>query len=391
MVYRSNIVRAEDKDQNQYIIQFRDQYDEKGLLQKLEFTFVKVGNTKGHFFTHIYDFENLTLNNKPVNKFKKLDGIEEKVINKEDFKQEILQKFNQRIKLICPKEECNLEDCRPQINLGNKIFHDKNAKQPYFSSSCNGISYGESEIHLGSKIEIHKLLWRKALEAEKNNRSTKIKNIEIEKSFSMGNGQERRADVYYEKHYNNKNGELIVNKFAIEVQRSNINYENLSERTNWYKNNGIATFWIVVDEIFSNNEETIMALSKKNFGLPLLSLISFSMKKYNDRFYVYDRYKSKFLVLTVQQNNLKEFNLLEDSDKRNIKTEFSTNNLYLISTEKENDEHYKLLNYKSNRDNISIYHDILCFDCFNNSKDIMHKCWNEKNHKFEIVKFNKVH
>ena len=74
--------------------------------------------------------------------------------------------------------------------------------------------------------------------------------------------------------------------------------------------------------MFNKDENTISLLSKNNFGLPLLSLISYSMKKYNDRFFVYDSSMKKIIPLTVQQENIKSFNEISPDEQREIKSKF---------------------------------------------------------------------
>ena len=321
--YHANIVRYSDKQGNKSIIQIEDKYDHNGLLKQIHFNYIGVAGSSGQKDTIIYDFENLTVNGK----LKTFKG--KPLETKEDLKDFMLDYFNsgEKVQLICAKEGCTDHNCKPQLNIGNKIHKAENTKRPYFSSNCNGMNYGESMEHLNTKIEIHKYLVKKQTDYLKTNNKTKIENIEIEKIFSFGNGQERRADVYYEKHYI-KNNEQMIEKFAIEVQRSNISYEELIERTNWYKQNNIATVWIVVDPIFDSDKETIDLLSKKDFNLPLLSLISFSMKMNNNRFYIYDIQKKKIIPLTIKQENIEKLNEANELEQKELKSKFSTDNLY---------------------------------------------------------------
>lgn len=385
--YHANTVRYLDKKQNKSLIQFNDEYDQNGILKRITFIFIGVGSSSGMSMEYVYDFEKLTINNIPFYK-------ENKLGSKEDLKDYLLNRFNKNpnFTLICPKEDCNDPNCKPNLSIGNKIEKSENTKRPYFSSNCNGINYGESAEHLNAKIQIHKLVVEKAASYAKKNSSTRIENIEIEKTFSFGNGQERRADIYYEKHYVKNNAELVIEKFAIEVQRSNINYEELTERTNWYKNQGITTFWIVVDDMFKSDPERVEALSKKDFGLPLLSLISFSMKNYNHRFYIYDDKKRKIIPLTIQQAKITQFNDIEEEEQRKFKSKFSIDKLYIISNIKEpNDNQYcQLLAYKTNRTSYNIGVDILSFSVFSESKDLKQNVWDKITGKYVFAQFKAI-
>lgn len=385
MTYRANVVRYLDSQNNKSLIQFNEEYDSTGILKEITFSFIGVGSSSGKAEDNIYNFDNVTINNKP---FTLKDGSNG---TKEDLKNYLLNYFNknQKLKLICPKESCNDPNCKPHLSIGNKITQTENTKKPYFASNCDGINYGESQEHLNAKINIHKLLMEKCIYFAKSKTKTQIQNIELEKTFSYGNGQERRADVYYEKVYETKTG-LVTEKYAIEVQRSNIKYDELTERTEWYKNNDIATLWIVVSDIFNSDSATINILSKNDFNLPLLSLVSFSMKNYNDRFFVYDSNIKKIIPLTVQQENLTIFNELEPEEQKKVKSKFSTDNLCIISNQKIDDKNYQLLSYKSNRNNKNIGVDLLNFGIFNKDKKIYQKLWNNDKKSFEYVHFLKI-
>lgn len=384
MIYRSNVVRFVDKKNNKSLIQFNDEYDNNGLLKTITFSFIGVGSSSGIIKDTVYDFENITVNNQPYLKDNRLATIDE-------FKDYILNLFNKnpKFKLVCPKDTCNDPNCKPRLSIGNKITQSTNTKQPYFSSNCAGIDYDETPEHLNAKINIHKLLMEKASNYIKKNSSTKIENIEIEKSFSFGEGQERRADVYYEKHYLKSNGETAIEKFAIEVQRNNISYEELLERTQWDKLQGIATFWVVVDKIFDRQQEVVDSISKKDFNIPLLKLIGFSMNQYKDRFFIYDDKIKKIVPLTVQQKDLSQFNNLDEQQQRTIKSKFSLDNLYVVSNIKENN-YYKLLPYKLGRNNSNIGVDILSFGVNQEEQTLVHKVWNKENKKYEFANFLKL-
>lgn len=384
MIYRSNVVRFVDKKNNKSLIQFNDTYDNNGLLKEMTFSFIGVGSSSGTVKDNVYNFENITINDQPYLK-------DNKLATKEEFKDYILNLFNKNPKfnLVCPKETCNDPNCKPHLSIGNKITNSQNTKQPYFSSNCAGIDYEETPEHLNAKINIHKLLMEKASFYSKKGSNTKIENIEIEKTFSFGDGQERRADVYYEKHYLKSNGELQVEKFAIEVQRNNINYEQLQERTQWDKEHGIATFWVVVDTIFDRNPEVVESMSKKDFNIPLLKLISYSMSQYQDRFFIYDDKVKKIIPLTIQQKDLSQFNLLDEIQQKSIKSKFSMDNLYVISNVKENN-YYKLLPYKIGRNNNNVGSDILSFGVFQEEQTLVHKVFNKNNNKYEFANFLKL-
>lgn len=384
MVYRSNVVRFVDKKNNKSLIQFNDEYDDNGLLKTITFSFIGVGSSSGILKDTVYDFENITVNNQPYLK----DG---RLATKEELKDYILNLFNKNPKfnLVCPKETCNDPNCKPHLSIGNKITQSQNTKQPYFSSNCAGIDYDETPEHLNAKINIHKLLMEKASYYTKKNSSTKIENIEIEKSFSFGQGQERRADVYYEKHYLKSNGDLQIEKFAIEVQRNNISYEELLERTQWDKEQGIATFWVVVDKIFDRKPEAVDNISKKDFNISLLKLISFSMNQYKDRFFIYDDKIKKMIGLTIQQKDIAQFNNLDEYSQKNIKSKFSIDNLYVISNIKENNN-YKLLPYKVGRNNLNVGSDILSFGVYQEEQTLVHKVWNKNDKKYEFANFLKM-
>lgn len=384
MVYRSNVVRFVDKKNNKSLIQFNDEYDDNGLLKKITFSFIGVGSSSGILKDSVYDFENISVNDQPYLKDNRLATIEE-------FKDYILNLFNKNPKfnLVCPKENCNDPNCKPRLSIGNKITQSTNTKQPYFSSNCAGIDYDETPEHLNAKINIHKLLMEKASYYTKKNSSTKIENIEIEKSFSFGEGQERRADVYYEKHYLKSNGELQVEKFAIEVQRNNISYEELQERTKWDKEQGIATFWVVVDKIFDRKQEVIDSISKKDFNIPLLKLIGFSMNQYKDRFFIYDDQVKKIIPLTIIQKDLAQFNNLDEYQQKSIKSKFSMDNVYVISTIKENN-YYKLLPYKVGRVHNQVGSDILSFGVYQEEQTLVHKVFNKNSNKYEFANFLKL-
>ena len=213
MVYNANTVRYLDNNNNKSLIQFNDEYDKNGLLKKLTFSFIGVGSSSGNSKDNVYDFEKITINDNP---FLLKDGT---LGTKEDLKNYLLNYFNknEKLKLICPKESCNDPNCKLHLSIGNKITSTNNTKKPYFASNCDGINYGESLEHLNTKINIHKLLMERSVFCEKNNTKTKIRNIEIEKTFSMGNVQERRADLYYEKEYETKNGCGTVVEKSIHV------------------------------------------------------------------------------------------------------------------------------------------------------------------------------
>lgn len=384
MVYRSNVVRFVDKKNNKSLIQFNDEYDNNGLLKTITFSFIGVGSSSGTVVENVYDFENITVNNQAYLK-------DNRLATKEEFKDYILNLFNKNPKfnLVCPKDTCNDPNCKPHLSIGNKITQSQNTKQPYFSSNCAGIDYDETPEHLNAKINIHKLLMEKASYYTKKNSSTKIENIEIEKSFSFGEGQERRADVYYEKHYLKSNGETAVEKFAIEVQRNNISHEELLERTQWDKQQGIATFWVVVDKIFENKPEVVDSISKKDFNIPLLKLIGFSMNQYKDRFFIYDDKVKKIIPLTIAQKDLAQFNNLNDVQQKSIKSQFSLDNLYVISNVKENN-YYKLLHYKVGRNSSNVGVDILSFGVHQEEQALLHKVWNKNDKKYEFANFLKI-
>lgn len=385
--YHANIVRYLDKQGNKSIIQIEDKYDQNGLLEQIHFNYIGVAGSSGQKDTIIYDFKNLTVNGKlKTYKGKPLE-------TKEDLKNFMLDYFNngEKVQLICAKDGCTDPNCKPQINIGNKIQKADNTKRPYFSSNCNGMNYGESIEHLNTKIEIHKYLVKKQTDYLKTNNKTKIENIEIEKVFSFGNGQERRADVYYEKHYI-KNNEQIIEKFAIEVQRSNISYDELKERTNWYKDNDIATVWIVVDSIFDSDKEIIDLLSKKDFNLPLLSLISFSMKMNNNRFYIYDNQKKKIIPLTIKQENIENLNEANELEQKELKSKFSTDNLYIISNNRENgnDKYYQTLEYKIHRNSASVGIELTNLGIFQDSKDLIHKIYDKESKSYKFMHFKTI-
>lgn len=385
--YHANIVRYLDKQGNKSIIEIKDEYDQAGFLEKISFNYIGFGSNSNKRNTIIYDFKNLTVDGKQKEFKGKL------LETKEELKDFMLNYFNngKKVQLICAKEDCTDPNCKPQINIGNKINKTEHANRPHFSSNCNGMNYGESIQHLNTKIEIHKQLVKKQTDYIKTNNKTQIKNLEIEKVFSFGNGQERRADVYYEKHYV-KNNELVIEKFAVEVQRSNISYEELKQRTNWYKNNDIATVWIVVDSIFSSDTEMIEKLSKKNFGLPLLSLISFSMKMNNNRFYIYDSKMKKIIPLTIQQENIEKLNDSLEVEQRELKSKFSTNNLYIISNnrENENEKYYQILPYKLNRTSSHIGIELTNLGIFNQSKDLIPKIWDKLEGGYRYMHFKAI-
>lgn len=377
--YHSHIVRFLDKKGNKSILKMKDEYDKNGILEKITFYFQGVGSNSNLSSKNVYDFKNLTV---------KIDKNTKKIESREKLKEYLLNYCNtgNKLQLICPKSNCTNPNCKSYITIGNKFKTSENTKRPYFSSNCNGLHYNESELHLNTKIEIFNYLMEKRMFYLNKNSSTKIENIEIEKIFTYGNGQERRSDIYYEKHYNTLDGDLVIEKFAIEIQKSNIQYNELIERTNWYKKNDIAVFWIIVDEIFSSNKNTVNHLSKNNLDLPLLSLISFSMKQYNNRFFVYDILKKKIIALTIKQENIQKFNDLKDDHKRNMKKEYNTDNLYIISKEKK-DDYYKLLPYVNNINNNNIYTDLLSASIFKETKTIMHRYYNTEKEKYEFVKF----
>lgn len=386
--YHANIVRYLDKQGNKSIIQIDDKYDKDGLLKEIHFNYIGVAGSSGQQATTIYNFESLTVNRNP----KKFKG--KLVETKEELKDFMLDYFNngKRVQLICAKENCDDPNCKPQINIGNKIQKSDNTKRPYFSSNCNGMNYGESVEHLNAKIDIHKHLREKQTYYLKKQLKTQIENLEIERVFSYGNGQERRADVYYEKHYMNKNNEIVIEKFAIEVQRSNISYDELQERTQWYKNQNIAVIWIVVDSTFSSNSEIIEELSKKNFRLPLLSLISFSMKMNNNRFYIYDSKMKKVIPLTIQQENIEKLNDSPEVEQREFKSKFSTDNLYIISNNRENknEKYYQLLSYKLNRNNLNIGLELTSFGIFEETKDPIPKIWDKLDGSYKYMHFRAI-
>lgn len=387
MIYRANTARFLDSQNNKSLVQFTDQYDNNGILQKISFSFIGIGSSSGIIRDFNYDFENLTVNGKPYI-YKK----ENRPGTKEELKEHILAVFNKNpnIKLICPKEDCTDENCCPQLSIGNKITSSENTKQPYFASNCKGIHYVETPEHLNAKINMHKLLMEKAVSYSKKGSSTRIENIEIEKGFSSGEGVERRADVYYEKHYSKANGETVVEKFAIEVQRDNISHEELIERTQWYKDNKIAPFWVVVSNIFDSDKDNIESLSKKDFGSSLLTLISYSMEQYNDRFFIYDNSIKKVIGLTVMQDNLKNYNNVVDIEQKKLKTQFSVDNLHIISNVKEDNKNYKLLPYKASRGQSNIGSDLLSFGVFADTHNIVHKTWNNSAKKYEFAHFLKL-
>ena len=386
-IYHANIVRYLDKKGNKSIIQIEDKYDQKGLLKQILFHYIGVSSSSGKEATTIYDFQNLTVNGKSKEFKGKL------VKTQEELKIFMLDYFNtgKKVQLICAKEDCNDPNCNPQINIGNKIKKIDNTKRPYFSSNCNRVNSGESIEHLNTKIDIFKYLLRKQAYYLKTNNQTKIKNIEIEKTFCYGNGQERRADVYYEKYYM-KNNELIIEKFAIEVQRSDISYEELEERTNWYKKNGIATVWIVVNSMFSSDKDTIDSLSKKDFNLPLLPLIKFSMKMNNGRFYIYDNKKSKIIPLTVYQENIEKLNEENEVEQRKMKLKFSTDNLLIISNNLQNgnDKYYQTVLYRSHRDSSSVGIELTNLGIFPETNDLIHKIYDKKSASYKFMHFKTV-
>lgn len=387
MIYRANTARFLDSQNNKSLVQFTDEYDNNGILHKISFSFIGIGSSSGIVRDFVYDFENLTVNGKPYI-YKK----ENRPGTKEELKEHILAVFNKNpnIRLVCPKEDCTDENCRPQLSIGNKITSSENTKQPYFASNCKGIHYIETPEHLNAKINMHKLLMEKAASYSKKGSSTRIENIEIEKGFSSGDGVERRADVYYEKHYNKATGETVVEKFAIEVQRDNITHEELVERTQWYKDNKIAPFWVVVSNIFNSDINSVENLSKKDFGSSLLTLISYSMEQYNDRFFIYDHDIKKVIGLTVLQEGIKNYNNVSEPEQKKLKSKFSVDNLQIISNVKEDNKHYKLLPYKASRSQSNIGTDLLSFGVFADTHNIVHKIWNNSNKKYEFAHFLKL-
>jgi len=378
---RSNTARFMDYQGNKGIIQLNDKYNNQGLLENMGFTLIGTGTNSHLVSDESYDFttfkKTITKNNSLTNE-KKSSIIQ--YSSKEEMKLNLLKRFNDsKIKLLCSKDGCADPECCPKLSVGNKIFNSVNTKSPYFSSSCNASEYYESELHLNTKIDIFQNLLQRS---RKPNSS--IKNVEIEKVFNFGNGQERRSDVYYEKHYSDKNGEPIIEKISIEVQRSNIDYDELKERTDWYKKNNIGVLWVVVDTMFNKNN--VENLHKKDFKLPLLTLISFSMKEYNNRFYVYDSDCKKVMALTVQKKEVLTFNESNQEFKIKFKNDFSTNSLYLVSNKKNQEGFYELKKYKDSRLSNDIYSDFGSFKVFPDST-IIHRGWDQNKKKYEVVKF----
>jgi competence CoiA-like predicted nuclease len=225
------------------------------------------------------------------------------------------------------------------------MFEGINAKAPYFSTDCNATQYKESVEHLETKFGMFRAIF--ATQQKSKNKKTKIYGLTIEKIFNNGSGQERRADVYYEKEYKLADDTIKREKYAIEVQKSNASYENLEERTRWYKNNGIAVIWVVVAPIF--NKEAVEVLDKRSFNIPLLSLVSHSLKINDNRFFVFDLQEEKLISLTLNNPNFKNFNNLDENSQRITKKKLTREDLLIVSNELDEDGHAKLLPYMENR------------------------------------------
>lgn len=370
---KSNIARYIDKQNNQSIVKIEEKYSDQGVLEAVMANFIGTGSSSGQESSIMYDFKNKV----------RIGKVTEHFDSEETLKEKLLDFFNKNpnLKLCCTKKDCVDPDCQPKFKVGNKMFGNKNAKAPYFTSTCNATEYYESEAHLRAKINIYHSL------KKYSEKSKYIQNVMIEKVFSNGSGQERRADVYYEKVINGK-----VIPVAVEVQRSNVSYDELKERTQWYKDNGIAPFWVIIDDMFSANEEVVSMLSKKNFKVPLLSLVSYSMEIYGNRFFVYDNEKDKVMALTIYQDNLLDFNGMPKEAQSLIKSKFSTDNLYIIGNGKETTGKYELLPYKKHRLDFAknIYSDIAAFGIFEDDMKMKNVAWNNELKYFEFKKIASI-
>ena len=385
---RSNTVRFEDAIGNVNILTLKEEY-QQGLMTKINFSMFGTGTNSHIVMEEIYDFKNLT-RTRHINDLKRephVRTLQDSFTSIEDTKKEILQRFNnkEKFKMLCNKQDCNDPACSSKLSVGGKISEAINTKAPYFSSKCNAIVYAESDEHLNTKLAIYRTVYDKQQYYLKTKSSTQIKELALEKPF----GTERKPDVYYEKHYTNKDGEVAIEKFAIEVQRSNASYEELQERTKWYKDNGIAVMWVIADKLLEKNQGQVLAADGLN--LPLLSLISHSQEMYNNRFFIFDNEEKKILSLTLQTDKIQLFNKMDLTHKNQVKKNSSVDNLFIISNIPDGDTTVKLLNYKDNRDSKQkMYTDITTLGSFKNTLTVTDKFWNEVSKKFQFKKFQAI-
>jgi competence CoiA-like predicted nuclease len=382
---RSTTVRFLDQKGNKNILSLKEQYD-NGLMTHINFSMFGTGSNSHIIMEENYDFQTLT-RTRLVHNLKKDPNTATFVdtfIDIPQVKKEILNRFNDKTKfhMTCNKSDCNDPNCFSKLSVGGKITETKNTKAPYFSSQCNAIIYQESDEHLNTKLAVYRTVYEKQQYYAKTKSTTQIVNLELEKPF----GTERKPDVYYEKHYTNKEGVLSVEKYAIEVQRSNASFDELTERTNWYKENGISVMWVIADKLFEKNNITL--LEHEKFNSPLLATISHSMALYNNRFFIFDNAEKKILSLTLQNPKIAAFNNMDVSARNYVKKTTSIHNLYIVSNIPQDDNTVKLLDYKSNRDSKSkMYTDITTLGTFKDSFGISDKFWNDQKKQFQFKKF----
>jgi hypothetical protein len=352
---KSNVARYKDKKGNRSIVYIEEAYSSENKLEKIIVNFIGVDSSHGEESRVIYDFKNKSYKKSVNGSIVKEDNNS----SEEKLKAHLLHFFNDndKITLSCTKKDCVDPKCRPIFKAGNKMFGNENAKAPYFTSTCNTVAFNETEEHLQSKVKIYQYL--------RETQSPYIRNVQIEKTLTSEDGTYRRADVYYEKLVK---GEFIP--IAIEIQRNNISEEEFKERTEWYKREKIAPFWIIVDKMFSPTEEKVNALSKKNFNFPLLKIMGACMQMYTNRFFVYDSATHKVLALTVYQDKFTKLTTLPEKEKEIVMSNFSVKNLFLISNTIEENGKYKVLSYKEHRlDSIKdIGSSIIDFDVFYDDK-----------------------